>query len=87
MDQGYKNPLILNSDCMYEDWENDLEIWKCLMDVPKEKQALAVTLSSLSGQAKAKSIEIPVSTLNKENGLKTLIEALDKLYLRDKEDL
>ena len=87
MAHGYKNPPVLHNDCIYEDWKNELEIWKRLTDVPKEKQALAVTLSSLSGQAKAKSLEIPVDTLNKENGLKTLIEALDKLYLRVKVDL
>ena len=87
MAQGYKNPPVLHNDCIYEDWKNELAIWKRLTDVPKEKQALAVTLSSLSGQAKAKSLEIPVDTLNKENGLNTLIEAIDKLYLRDKVDL
>ena len=70
MAQGYKNPSVLQSDRIWEDWKNELEIWrKFTEDVLKEKQALAVTLSSVSGEAKTISLEILVDTLNEEGGL------------------
>jgi len=49
MAQSYKNPPVLQSDCIYEDWKNEPEIWINITYLPKDKQALAVTLSSLSG--------------------------------------
>ena len=51
-----------------------------------EKQALAVTLS-LTGQAKAKALEIDVAQLNTEDGMNILLTALDTLFLQDEVDL
>lgn len=80
---GYKNLPVLTS----EDWKNELEILRFMTDVTEEKQALAVTLSLLSGQATAKALEIPVDRLNQEGRLTILIKALDELYLWDTVDL
>jgi hypothetical protein len=43
--------------------------------------------ASLQGQARANALEVNVVDLNKDDGLDTLLEQLDTLFLRDKVDL
>ena len=73
-------------DTIYETWKNELEIWKLVTTVKPEKQALAVTLS-LTGQAKAKALEIDTAQLNTEDGMNILLTALETLFLQDEVDL
>ena len=86
MAQSYNTPPSLGPDTIYETWKNELEIWKLVTNVKPEKQALAVTLS-LTGQAKAKALEIDVAQLNTEDGMNILLTALDTLFLQDEVDL
>ena len=51
-----------------------------------EKQVLAVTLS-LTGQAKAKALEIDAAQLHTEDRMSILWTALDTLFLQDEVDL
>ena len=71
---------------IYETWKNELEIRKLVTNVKPEKQALAVTLL-LTGQAKAKALEIDAAQLNTEDGMNILLTALDTLFLQDEADL
>lgn len=66
----------------YETWKNDIDIWCELSDLSAKKKALAIHLS-LSGRARVASSEIPVEDLKKENGVQTLIEKLDGVFLAD----
>ena len=86
MTQNFKIPPSLGPETVYETWKNELEVWKLVTEVKKEKQALAVTLS-LTGQARAKALEIDVAELNKADGMDVLLKALDELFLRDEIDL
>ena len=83
---NYKIPPSLGPDTNYETWKNELEIWKLVTDVKTEKQALAVTLS-LTGQARAKALEIDATQLNSRDGMNILLTALDTLFLQDEVDL
>ena len=84
--KSFKNPPPLGSDTVYETWKNEVEIWQKITDLDKKKQALAVTLS-LSGQAREKALQIKADDLNKDDGMTTLINALDSLYKRETIDL
>jgi hypothetical protein len=78
-----KWPPKLENDAAYENWKKDIEIWCDLSELPKTKQALAIHLS-LSGRARAASSEIETGDLKKDDGVKTLLEKLDGLFLADK---
>ncbi|ESP02026.1 hypothetical protein LOTGIDRAFT_157157 [Lottia gigantea] len=80
MATSYKNPPKFGEDISYETWKNELEVWRLMTDVNVKKQALAVTLT-LFGREKA--IEIAAADLNKDDGMKTLI---DKLFKKDEKD-
>ncbi len=86
MAHGYKNPPVLTAESVYESWKVELEIWMAMTEIVQERQALAVTLGSLSGQAKARALEIDVAALKDKTGLQTLLKALDELYLQDSID-
>ena len=81
MAAGYKNPPKFEEDC-YERWKNELEIWQLVTDLEKKKQALAVTLS-LTGKAREAALNIKAEDLNSDEGMNTLIETLDKLFLQE----
>ena len=83
---SYKNPPALDTDKPYETWKSEIEIWKLVTEIKKEKQALAI-VSSLSGQARQKALEISVTDLNQTTGVDKLIAELDGIFLKDKVDL
>jgi len=39
MAQSFKNPPVLQNDCIYGDWKSELEIWRHLTDVWKKTDA------------------------------------------------
>jgi hypothetical protein len=69
----------------YETWENEIEVWKLVADLDEKKQALSVSLS-LSGNARETTMDIPAKNLAEETGIATLLERLDKVFLRDDTD-
>ena len=86
MASNYKIPPTLGPETAYDSWKSEIAMWRLVTDLKPEKQALAVTLS-LAGQARQKALEISVDDLNKDTGMKTLLEALDKIFLADEVDL
>lgn len=56
-----------------------------MTDLPKNKQALAVSLS-LNGNAKRAAMGIEVEELNTDEGMSNLINVLDNLFLKDSLD-
>ena len=79
-----KMPPKLEDENSYEMWKNDLLIWNELTDLPANKRALAVHLS-LTGRARIASSEIKLEELKSDDGIETLTNKLDALFLADKD--
>ena len=83
---SFKNPPAFDPKTMtYEKWKNEIEVWKLVTELDEKKQALAVSLS-LKGNARDVAMELKAENLAKETGMKTLIDALDKVFKRDDKD-
>ena len=78
-----KIPPKFENEGEYEVWKRDLDIWCKFTDLAEEKQALAIHLS-LSGKARQISSQLTVAQLNAKNGVKTLLDKLDLVFLEDK---
>ena len=78
----YKAPPTLTKDITYATWKNEISIWQPFISLEKTKQAPAIFLL-LSGQAREAVLELELDKLNDDNGVKNLLEKLDKLYLKD----
>ena len=72
----------------YKTWKNKIDMWKIVTSIPKEQQAIIVLLESLEGNAKAEKVEseLTATDVNNENGMKLLIEKLDKVCGSEKVD-
>ena len=70
----------------YKTWKNKIDMWKIVTAVPKEQQAITLLLESLEDNNKAEKAksELTASDVNDENGMKVLIEKLDKVFESDK---
>ena len=66
----------------YKTWKNKIDMWKIVTAIPKEQQAITLLLESLEGNNKAEKAksELTASDVNDENGMKVLIEKLDKVF-------
>ena len=67
----------------YLAWKNDIEVWEVFTDLKEKKRGPAVYLS-LTGKAREAVRGINVGDLAKNEGVKTIIEKLDSIYLQDK---
>lgn len=54
-------------------------------ELEKKKQALAVALS-LTGRARDAALEISADDLNKDDGMKTILDKLDSVFLKEEKD-
>ena len=63
-------------------------MWKIVTPIPKEQQAIIVSLELLEGNAKAEKAvaELKAIDVNNKNGTKLLIEKSDKIFESDKID-
>ena len=83
---NFKNPPMFDQKTMtYESWKNEVEVWRLVTELKPEKQALAVALS-LTGNVRETAMELPAENLADKDGMKKLIEHLDKVFLRDDRD-
>ena len=78
--KNYKLPPGFDERKSYENCKNEVEMWKRVTELDKKKQALAVALP-LKGRAKDIALEIPAEDLDKDNGMTTLIQELDKVFM------
>ena len=79
-------PPALKNGTNYQEWLRDVEIWQCVTNLPEKKQGPAL-YRALQGHAKATCSSIAVKDLCEKDGMKILIEKLDKLFAKDKEQL
>ena len=63
----------------YKVWKNKLSVWTLVTAVLKREQAIIVLLESLDGNHKAEKAvaDLTAVELNKDDGLKILLEKLD----------
>ncbi|XP_029629926.1 uncharacterized protein LOC115207015 [Salmo trutta] len=85
MANNYNVPPRFDEKRSYESWKNELGIWTRVTNLDGKKQALAVVLS-LEGRARDTALEISVEDLNNDDGMGTLIRALDSVFLKEEKD-
>ena len=78
-------PPKFGGDKTYERWKTEIEGWKLVTKVEKKSQAITVALSFDEGSEVRDKVfsELDINELHVEEGLKKLIENLDKWYLKD----
>lgn len=79
-----KNPPVLDDLENYEQWKEDVLMWKEITDLSENKQALAVHLT-LKGQAKEVANQVPTADKKEKDGLKKLLDKLDEAFLKEPE--
>ena len=82
---NYRLPPGFDEGKSYENWKNEVEMWRRVTDLDKKKQALAVALL-LNGRPRDIALEIQADDLNKDDGMTTLIRELDKVFMREEKD-
>ena len=76
-----KTTPVLSDPEGYSNWRADLEIWEMFTDLEKKKRGPAVFLS-LTGQARECVRALGAEEIGKETGVKSIIEQLDKIFLK-----
>ena len=76
------SPPTLDKIDEIEEWLRELEIWQCVTDIEEKKQGPLVYLS-LPDKIRKSCNDIKVSDLNKDDGLKVLIDKIKSLYAKD----
>ena len=76
-----KTPPVLSNPEGYSNWRANLEMFT---DLEKKKRGPAVFLS-LTGQAREYVKALGAEEIGKETGVKSIIEGLDKIFLKDSE--
>ena len=82
--QSLKTPPILVDEAGYREWKDDLEIWELFTDLDKVKRGPAVYLT-LSGRARDCVRELTKEQIGAQNGVKQIVDKLDKVFLKDKD--
>ena len=77
------NPPVLTDVDSIDTWLRDLQIWKYVTDLEKKHQGPVIYLS-LPDKVRNSCRNISITDLGKDNGLDTLINNLERLYLKDK---
>ena len=75
-------PLLSKYETKYKDWKRLVHCWSKICGLPKTEQASALLLS-LDGKALDAALQVPENELDQENGIQTLLDRLDKLYVKD----
>ena len=80
--QQLKTPPALVDEDGYGEWLNDVKIWQLFTDLEKKKQGPALYLT-LTGRAHECVRELTPEVIGGEDGVKKIIEKLDKLFMKD----
>ena len=82
MSSRNKVPPKLTDKTNYIDWKYDITVWQMFTDLEKAKQGPALYLS-LEGKALECARGIDIQKIGEDEGFKTIVDALDKLFLKD----
>ena len=70
--KSVRNPPVLNDSVDYETWKKEITLWEICSKYDKKEMGPALALS-LSGSAREAALELTVTELSAEDGVKTLI--------------
>ena len=79
---GEKIPKLQDGSS-YADWKKRVKIWQMGTEIKKEHQAVKLVMN-MSGKPDEVAIQIDPEKLGSEDGVKVLLEELDKLFEEDK---
>ena len=82
---SFKNPPALSKENTYESCRREIAIWQRVTEIPAKKQAMAVSLS-LTGKYREVATNIPIETLDSENGMVELLKVLDENFQKENVD-
>ena len=82
--QALKTPPILVDEAGYIEWKDDLKIWELYTDLDRKKRGPAVYLT-LHGHARDCVRDLTPGEIGADTGLKTIVDKLDKTFLKDKD--
>lgn len=77
-----KQPSIFQSENLYIEWEQNVQIWSMFTDLPKEKQGPEIFLT-LSTNICECFQHIVVTDIGREDSLQIITDKLDEIYLED----
>ena len=77
-----KMPPIFKDDMDFLSWKNDIDVWLLFTDIDKTKHGPAIYLA-LEGKAREAVRDIDKQKLSSDEGASAIIEALEKVYLKD----
>ena len=78
-------PPVFGGNKTYERWKEEISAWELVSKVDKKDKALTVALSFPEGSEVRDRVfsEVKIADLNKDDGMKILIESLDKWNKKD----
>ena len=75
------SPVLVDEDG-YGEWLNDVKLWQLFTDLDKKKQCPALYLT-LTARARECVRELTPQVIGGDDGVKKIIEKLDKLFMKD----
>ena len=75
-------PPEFHDNMSWIDFKKKIKIWQALTTLEPEKQGPCLYLS-LKGKSRETALEIDLAHINGDNGVKLILERLDKLFLVD----
>ena len=81
--KDYKAPPSLSDSTTFETWLKEIAIWQAFTSHELKKQGPAIFLT-LEGKAREAVLQLEISKINSDNGVKEITDHLSKIYLKDK---
>ena len=82
--QNLRTPPILAGQDSYVEWKEDLKVWLLFTDLEVKRRGPAVYLT-LTGNARDCVRDLTPEEIGGVDGIKKILEKLDKVYLKDKD--
>ena len=76
---------VFDNQTNFETYRREVDIWLLGTGCPKEKQAARLALQ-MKGRAKEVALGVSTEQLSSENGVKILLDTIEKVFGRDKTD-
>ena len=80
-------PFLAENGMDYEEWKKLTKMWRKFTKFKKAEQGSVLAVKVLKGEARSLALSIPEDQLDADDGVETLFNELDKLYLKDKDTL
>ena len=82
---SYKTPPVFSDNKPYTRWVDEVQVWQTVteLEIKKQGPAIALSLPEESSIRDKVFSELGVDKLHTDDGVKTLINFLDKIYKQD----